>query len=208
MTLERIAASLLCALFVSCSATRQLAPASTEELTRYVLFIRQMPDGTVTHSWQPADEVDLSRYRLQSSASGTARRIVPAMAGRQRDCDEENRECIRECMSRPLARGFGHITSNGKKGGKEAYCRDKCWQAYRDCQEVEKLRPQEFTAIDGATDWLKRHHKAILVGSIVIIAGVAFVVVSAGAGLVILAPGVILAGPSDEHEPFMAGVSP
>jgi hypothetical protein len=39
MALERIAASLLCVLFVSCSATRQLAPASTEELTRYVLLI-------------------------------------------------------------------------------------------------------------------------------------------------------------------------
>ncbi len=208
MTLERIAAFLLCALLVSCSATRQLAPASAQELNRYVLFIREMPDGTVIHSWQPVDEVDLSRYRLQSSAHGTARRIVPAMAGQPRDCDEENRECIRECMSRPLARGFGHITSNGTKGGKEAYCRDRCWQAYRDCQEVERLRPQEFVAIDGATDWLKRHHKAILVGSIVTIAGVAFIVVSAGVGLVILAPVVILAGPSAEQEPLMAGASP
>jgi hypothetical protein len=48
----------------------------------------------------------------------------------------------------------------------------------------------------------------ILVGSVVIIAGVAFVVVSAGAGLVILAPAVVLASPWDTHEPFMAGVSP
>lgn len=208
MTLERIAASLLCALFVSCSATRQLAPANTEELTRYVLFIRELPDGTVTHSWQPAEEVDLSQYRFLSSARGSARRIVPAMAGRQRDCDREFDECVNKCMNRPLAPGYGHITSNRKKGGKEAYCREQCWQPYRDCQEVEKLRPQEFTAIDSATDWLKRHHKAILVGSVVIIAGVAFVVVSAGAGLIILAPAVILASPSDAHEPFMAGVSP
>ncbi len=56
--------------------------------------------------------------------------------------------------------------------------------------------------------WLKRNHKAILLGSVVIIAGVAFVVVSAGAGLVILAPAVLLASPPAEVEPLMAGVSP
>ncbi|WP_224373161.1 hypothetical protein [Hyalangium versicolor] len=98
MTLERIAASLLCALLVSCSATRQLAPDSTEELTRYVLFIREMPDGTVAHVWQPAEEVDLSRYRLLPSARSVARRIMPVMGGWNRDCDEENRECLQECI--------------------------------------------------------------------------------------------------------------
>jgi hypothetical protein len=208
MPLERSAASLLCALLVSCSATRQLAPASTEELNRYVLFIRELPDDTVSHSWQPVEEVDLSQYRASSSARGPARQIVPVMAGRQRDCDEENRECLRECISRPLPRGFGHMTSNGKKGAKEAYCREKCWQPYRDCQELERLKPQEFTAIDSATDWLKHHRKTLLAGSIVVIAGVAFIVVSAGAGLVILAPVVVLAGPADVHAPFIAGASP
>ncbi|WP_044191264.1 hypothetical protein [Hyalangium minutum] len=208
MPLERVAASLLCALFISCSTTRQLAPANPEELTRYVLLIRELPDGTVTHSWKPAEEMDLSQYRFLASTRGSARPIVPVMAGRQRDCDKENDECIDKCMSHPLAPGYGHITSNRKKGGKAAYCREQCWQAYRDCLEVEKLRPQEFTAIDFATDWLKRHHKTILVGSVITIAGVAFVVVSAGAGLVILAPVVILANPSEMHEPFMAGVSP
>jgi hypothetical protein len=45
----------------------------------------------------------------------------------------------------------------------------------------------------GPRDWLKRHHQSILVGSVVVIAGVAFVAVSAGAGLVVLAPAVLLA---------------
>jgi hypothetical protein len=59
--------------------------------------------------------------------------------------------------------------------------------------ELERLRPQEFTAVDGAVDWLKRHRTGVLVGSVVVIAGVAFVVVSAGTGVVILAPVVLLA---------------
>lgn len=44
-----------------------------------------------------------------------------------------------------------------------------------------------------AVDWLKRNPRGVLVGSIVVIAGVAFVTVSAGAGLVVLAPAALLA---------------
>jgi uncharacterized membrane protein len=58
---------------------------------------------------------------------------------------------------------------------------------------LQELQPQEFTAMDGAVDWLKRNHKAVLVGSLIVIAGVVFVVVSAGAGLVILAPAALVA---------------
>jgi hypothetical protein len=65
--------------------------------------------------------------------------------------------------------------------------------------ELQRLRPQEFTATDGVVDWLKRHRKEILVGSVITIAGVAFVVISAGAGLLVLAPVVVMA--SSEIQP-------
>ncbi|RKH54994.1 hypothetical protein D7V93_24145 [Corallococcus llansteffanensis] len=42
------------------------------------------------------------------------------------------------------------------------------------------------------SDWASRHRKSLLVGSLVVIAGVVFVVVSAGAGLVVLAPTLLL----------------
>ncbi|MBN1210441.1 MAG: hypothetical protein JXB05_36645 [Myxococcaceae bacterium] len=54
------------------------------------------------------------------------------------------------------------------------------------------MEPQEFTALDGALDWLKHHRESILVGSVVVIAGVVFIVVSAGAGVLVLAPAVLL----------------
>jgi hypothetical protein len=190
--LRRATASLLSIVFVSCGANRHLAPTRAEELTHLVLFIKELPDGAVTHSWQRAEDLDLAQYKSLARRLGTARRIVPAVR-RPRDCDEENRDCINECMSRPLARGFGHINSGGGRGGKERFCREQCAQPYLDCVELERLRPQEFTAIDPALDWLKRHRKTILVGSVVVIAGVAFVVVSAGVGLLILAPAALLA---------------
>ncbi|WP_257457527.1 hypothetical protein [Archangium lipolyticum] len=66
-------------------------------------------------------------------------------------------------------------------------------QPYIDCKELQERRPQEFSAVDEAIDWLKHNRQMLLVGSVVIIAGIAFVTVSAGAGVVILAPAVLLA---------------
>jgi hypothetical protein len=166
--------------------------------------MREQPDGQMSYSWQRAEEFDLSQYTTPTSTEGMDRRIVRA-ARRPRDCHAEYLECIDECMSRPLPRGYGHITAGRGLGGKMEYCQERCRQPYSDCEELQRLKPQEFSAWDGAMDWLKRNHRSILVGSVVVIAGVAFVVVSAGAGLLILAPAVLLAtaGPSGS-EPYMA----
>jgi hypothetical protein len=189
MAFRRVTTLLLSVLLFSCSATRHLAPSNAEELTRSVLFVRKLPDGTVTQSWKRVEEVDLSQYKFSSRAHGSSRRIVPVAAvSRPRDCDEENRQCIDDCMDRPLPRGYGHITSNGTKGGKEAYCRNQCWQPYLDCVEIERLRPQKFTAVDDAIDWVSRNGDTILTGSAIVIAGVAFIVLAPEAGLLILVP--------------------
>jgi hypothetical protein len=206
-TPRRLVAAALSVLLVSCSATRHTAPASAEELAELVLILNELPDGQVTHSWQRAEDFDLSRYKLHSSNDSPHGRIVP-VAARPRDCDQEMQVCYQNCMRRPLARGYGHVKTPRKSGGKSEYCRETCWQAYQDCVELQKRQPQEFTAVDGAINWLKRNHKAILAGSVVMIAGVVFVVVSAGAGLVVLAPIALVASPGIPSEPYLAGVSP
>ena len=182
-------------LLVSCGTTRSTVAPVAEELTRYVLVLEESPGGQVTEHWRHAEEFDLSWYRFPTSArESTYGRIVRVAKTYQRDCDAENDQCIKMCMSRPLPRGFGHIKSGGRgDGGKEEWCRGQCKQAYDDCRELERRQLQEFSAVDEAVDWLKRHHQGLLVGSIVVIAGVAFVTVSAGAGLVVLAPAVLLA---------------
>ncbi|WP_309896510.1 hypothetical protein [Archangium sp.] len=191
---ERLLASLLGLLLVSCGATRSTTAPEIEELTRYVLVIEESPDGQVTHAWRRAEEFDLSRYRSASSTRGTTYGRIVRVSRQPRDCDAEFNECVDACVDRPLPRGFGHMTSGGRgKGGKKQWCRDQCWQPYLDCQELQDRRPQEFSAMDEAVDWLKRHPRGVLVGSILVIAGVAFVTVSAGAGLVVLAPAALLA---------------
>jgi hypothetical protein len=190
---QKLMAAGLSALLVSCSTTHPAppTPTSTASSSSFVLIIEEHPDGRFTHSWHPLESFELSPYRLQPGIGGEAGRIVP-VAARPRDCDEENRECYRKCMARPLPSGYESFESPRKSGGKSEFCRRECQQAYDDCMELERLRPQEFTAVDGAVDWLRRHRTAVLVGSVVVIAGVAFVVVSAGAGVIVLAPVVLM----------------
>ncbi len=177
-------------LLVSCSA-RNLATPSTETLSRYVLIIQETSEGHITHAWQPAEAFNLPQYQYRTGTHGIGGRVV--LASWTRDCEQELHDCYRECMSRPLAPHDRHRTSVRGKGGKAEYCNEKCNKAYNDCCRLRDLEPQRFTAVDSAVDWLKRNRRTILVGTAVVIAGVVFVVVSAGAGLVVLAPVVLVA---------------
>ncbi|TQF14717.1 hypothetical protein FJV41_17465 [Myxococcus llanfairpwllgwyngyllgogerychwyrndrobwllllantysiliogogogochensis] len=200
---EQLVAVFVGVTLVACSSSRQAAPENATELQRLVLVIREQGDGVVTHAWEPAEGFDLPRQ------GGRSRLRATPVVSRPRDCDEENRDCVRECMSRPLARGYGHITNGGrKKGGKLEFCQERCDQPLRDCQELERLQPREFAATDDAVDWLKRNRTSVLMGSLVVIAGVAFVVVSMGAGLLVLAPAILMVETPVQADSLMTEASP
>ncbi len=193
--LRWVIAASLGALLASCSTTRYASPSNAEELPRFVLILQETPDGQVTHAWQRAEEVDLSPYRYRASAgsSGTNGRIVLAAAW-TRDCEEELIACHRDCEGSPLPRHLRHIPRRSPQH--REYCTKKCQVPYIDCCRLRELQVQEFTAIDSAVDWLKRHRKELLAGGVVVvIAGVVFVVVSAGAGLIVLAPLALVVSP-------------
>jgi hypothetical protein len=201
---RKLTAALLGVVLVSCSAAHSSIPSERQALSHFVLVVRDQADGQVSYTWHRAEEFDWERYREASRPVGVDGRLVLATA-RPRDCHAEYLECIDECMRRPLPRGYGHITAGRGLGGKLEYCQGRCRQPYNDCEELQKLKPQEFSAWDGAMDWLTRNRRSILVGSVVVIAGVAFVVISAGAGLVVLAPAVLLATTGPGTEPYAVG---
>ncbi|WP_147447348.1 hypothetical protein [Corallococcus sp. CA054B] len=179
----------LCLWLAACGGTRAaVAPPSREELPRRVLLLREAPDGSFTQEWRPAGDFDLAHY----VKAPEGRRIVRT-ARSVRDCDAEHMECMQECVSRPLPKDYEHYTVPRGKGGIEEYCNNRCLRPYMDCIELEKLRPQELSSAEAASDWARRNQRSIAVGSAVVIAGVIFVVVSAGAGLIVLAPAVLLA---------------
>ena len=61
-------------------------------------------------------------------------------------------------------------------------------QPYLDCSKLRELEAVRFEAIQPAVDWVKEHRTEIAVGTAVVIAGVAFVAVFGGAGILVLAP--------------------
>jgi hypothetical protein len=204
---RRLISASISLLFASCSATRYAAPAPVE-LTHLVLVIRELPDGQVSHSWQRADDSDLSHFRYPSSLDGLAGRIVLATS-QQDDCYAQYLECYYQCRKAPVPPEFDHYLHDfGPAAGHERYCSEKCMRKYTDCLRAQGRRQQESTAIDNAVDWLKRNRKGVLVGSLVVIAGVVFVVVSAGAGLVVLAPAVLVTSGVPSAAPPLAEVSP
>ncbi|WP_233262115.1 hypothetical protein [Vitiosangium sp. GDMCC 1.1324] len=177
---------------------------SVEELNQYVLILQESSSGHVTHSWRPVEEFDLSQFRLQPRAERTYGRIVLA-AARQRDCHEELNGCIETCMDRPLSEDYAHITSIGAK---RSHCRKGCWQPYLDCEELQGRRPQEFSATNQAVDWLKRNRNEVLAGSIIVVAGVAFIVAFPPGALIALIPAAALASSEVACEPHIAAVAP
>jgi hypothetical protein len=79
-------------------------------------------------------------------------------------------------------RSHGHIK----------FCDNKCLGEYLNCLKLQKLDSLGFTALHGAADWLRRHQREVMVGTTIVAAGVAFVVISSGTGLIVLAPLVLL----------------
>jgi len=178
----------------------QMFSPSTEELSHSVLVLQEGADGQVTHAWRRAELFDLSAYKRSSRTRGTEGEVVFASM-RPRDCHAEYVECFNKCMARPLAPGFGHITRRKGKGGKKGFCEEECLRPYMDCEEAQGRQTHEFSATDEAVGWLTDNRQALLAGSVVVIAGVVFVTVSGGAGLLVLVPAVLLSDANFRVEP-------
>ncbi|RKH38291.1 hypothetical protein D7X12_26760 [Corallococcus sicarius] len=65
-----------------------------------------------------------------------------------------------------------------------------------------------MSSVEEVSDWASRHRESLLIGGVIIIAGVTFVIVSAGAGLVVLAPAVLLTTSAGEPARSLAEARP
>lgn len=211
---QRLIASSLSLLLVSCGVTRLgvVEPSGPGELSRYVLLIQELPDGQMTHRWELARDFKLEPHQEQWRGSNRVQgRIVPVAW--QRNCDEELKKCLSQCMGGNLGGNWEHLfhPPGRKLGGKHAECRRRCWPLYDDCHKQnaeDAAKAMEFSSIDKAIDWLKRHRKEVLVGAVVVIAGVAFVVVTGGSGGLVLAPALLFVSSDAQPERDSIAVKP
>jgi hypothetical protein len=192
--LRSLAWLLQAALLLSCSSSiiRPLPAPRPEELHTLALVIEEGPDGQVVHSWRHAAEFQEALLNLPSaSIRGNTLSGPIVLAGHRRDCDQEQIDCHRNCMRRKLPAPHHYIPRGDPR--QNQICRARCLPPYLDCVDAQKARALRFPAVDGAIDWLKEHRTELLVGTVVVIAGVTFVVVSAGAGLLVLTPLALMA---------------
>jgi hypothetical protein len=206
---------------VSCSAARPTAigPTGPHDLTRYVLIIEQTPDGQTAHSWKPVKDVDLTKYhysmkyprmdellQLTSSTPMTDDQIGEA-------CYQVYERCMRRCLTSPLPPHASHYLASRKsmKAALQAFCMDECAKERDSCRkELERKAKEalEFHDVDRAVDWLKRHKEELLLGSVVVVAGVAFAVFICGSGgCLILVPVVLVASHGFSTDPYLLGAS-
>ncbi len=107
-----------------------------------------------------------------------------------RDCHQEQIQCFDKCWNSTPP--YPHRKGDGWH---HAYCTRTCREDYVKCvqeqEEAERNRPRhtlEFPDVDRALSWLGEHKAEVAVGTVVIVAGVAFIVATGGSGALLLVP--------------------
>lgn len=122
--------------------------------------------------------------RPDASTRGSPRAFdIVLAAGTSRDCDAEHLKCFDDCWNSPPPDPI----ERGNKGHYK-HCTSLCLKQYMECCKSQELRPRTFPDMTTARDWLNSHKAQVLVGSIVVVAGAAFIVSVGAAGALVLLP--------------------
>jgi hypothetical protein len=206
---QRAMAVSLALMLVSCGTARYstVGPTGPEDLARYVLIIGPQSDGQVTHEWVPLKSFDSTRLQLATHPIRVNREIAHvSTSGSELEeyCEGRRIQCEQDCLtsSRPFLvdwRKYADIKAQPWRIARYWWCPRNCREGKEDCTKkrgkwYEEYSPS-FHAIAPAIDWLEEHRTELLVGTVVVIAGVAFtvVVVGTGGGALVLAPLLVLA---------------
>lgn len=197
----------LALVLVSCSAAHAPAvgPAGPRDLARYVIVLKQQADGQVVHAWVPLKEFDLTKFQHAMRTRSVRRNIVRVSSSDLNAyCQGRYEQCMDDCPRSGSPFEIGHRKYKDTRAqpwriARGRWCRENCMDAFAQCirgrGEWAEEYAAEFDAIEPAIDWLKKHRSELVVGSVVVIAGVAFAVVVAGSGgaALVLAPLLVMA---------------
>jgi hypothetical protein len=104
------------------------------------------------------------------------------------DCDSEFKQCMKKCWDKRYP--WPH--SEKQSGWYHERCEQDCNREYNECEkekeEAERRKKLEFSRMDEAIDWIRSHKAEVALGTVVIVAGVAFILTTGGSGALILAP--------------------
>ncbi len=61
-------------------------------------------------------------------------------------------------------------------------------QEREEAERAKKSPPREFSTLDQAGEWIRNHKTELALGTVVVVAGTAFIIATSGAGALILVP--------------------
>ncbi|WP_147333104.1 hypothetical protein [Archangium gephyra] len=135
------------------------------------------------HTQQPERRI----YVIAEDTQGVGTALGTGGAG-DRDCQEEHEACFRRCWRKSYP-PYPH------KHDEWYYkrCTADCRKAFNECvdeqEEAEReAKKLEFRGVDQAIEWIRINKAEVALGTIIIIAGAAFVITTGGSGALILAP--------------------
>jgi hypothetical protein len=139
---------------------------------------------------QPAQS-KTQTYVIDEDASGVGAALGTGGAGH--NCDNELNTCFKKCWESSRL-PYPHT---GHNEWYYEHCTRECRKAYMDCvkeeekEEAERVKrrpPLEFSSFDKAREWIRTHKAEIALGTVVIVAGTAFIIATGGTGALILVP--------------------
>ena len=171
------------------------------------------------HSWKPLENFDLTDFQQSLRAKSSPRGIVRVSTDRKAYCEGRRKQCETDCRASSKPFPVGHLRYPTYRGpwrlNKGWWCQESCLTLEGMCNkgrgEWAEDYATEFDTSNSAVDWIKNHRAEILVGTVIVIAGVAFVAVAAAAaGALVLVPLVLLTEAPFEPSPaaLVMGSSP
>jgi hypothetical protein len=133
------------------------------------------------HGQRPENRI----YVISEDARGVGSALGTGGAG-FRDCDAEHAQCFKECWNAPTL-PWPHTK---RDEWYNEYCTRECRKQYMECEKENEKKAKElkFSRVEDAVGWIRAHKTEVALGTVVIIAGVAFVITTGGSGALILAP--------------------
>ena len=135
------------------------------------------------HTQQPEHRIHV----ISEDTRGVGSSLGTGGAG-DRDCQAEHEECFRKCW-RKSHPPYPH------KHDEWYYkrCTADCGKAFNECvdeqeEEAREAKKREFRSVDQAIEWIRNNKAEVALGTIIVVAGVTFILTTGGSGALILAP--------------------
>lgn len=106
-------------------------------------------------------------------------------------CQRELEKCMTSCWEK---KQWPYPHNEEQSGWYYKRCTTLCNQEFKDCEEMyeeaarQRGRKPEFSRMSEALEWLGTHKTELAIGTVVIVAGAAFLVATGGSGALILVP--------------------